>query len=240
MEENKGWVCLWRKLLESQIWRSGDAELFKIFVWCLLKATHAPHEITYGKETILVERGQFITGQHVASDELGMTGSMYRRKLQKLIDLGIATTKVVSRFTIVTICKYSTYQDVTLEQPINQQQPNNDITINTTIVAKRSIKKQSPKHDETRPLLETFCAKYKDKFDKPYIIKWAKDGASIKRLLNGGLTYTTIAESMDMFLHDEDSFLLKTGYEIALFASRINRYAGAKPQPTHLDLEFRE
>lgn len=225
-EGQKGYIFLWRQLLKSDVWemgQKGDKNLLFLFIWCLLKATHSPHEVN----KVIVERGQFFTGQHVASKELGITGVMFRRKLKVLKDLGILTTKVVNRFTLVTICNYSTYQTPNLPQPVNRPQPKNGYNTNTIVLEEESVVKRKTKskpREETKPLITYYSNKYKEIFSEPYHIAWAKDSTCIKRLLDGGFTADRLFKLIDMFLRDEDAFVAKAGHTIPIFVSRINRY----------------
>lgn len=225
MDEPQGWICLWRQLLKSDIWKC-DGELLKVFIWCLLKATHQPLETN----KMIVERGQFIAGEKVAAKELGIPASTYRGKLKKLKELGVIETKVANRFTLITVCNYSTYQNVDLPQPVNQATIYKDNTMdnnNTTVLAESPVVKRKTKakpREETKPLITYYTNKYKEIFSEPYHISWAKDSSCIKRLLDGGFTADRLFKLIDMFLNDKDSFLDKTGHTISMFSSRINRY----------------
>ena len=74
-----GWVKLHRKILDNGIF-TGDSDLLKVFVWCLLKASHKQHQI--GMNTI--EPGQFLTGRISASQELNIKPTTVRNKLNQL------------------------------------------------------------------------------------------------------------------------------------------------------------
>ena len=222
------YVIIWCKLAESAIFK--DAKLLQVFIWCLLKAV--PKEQECNK--MMLTTGQFFTGQHVASVELNMSASMYRRKLLILKELSVVTTKVVKNFTLITICKYETYQKRSTEQPAS----NIKIDYKKAVVKAKSKK---PKHQETTPLIIYFCNKYKETLNKTYIPSYARDGASIKRLLDGGLTFDTLIKAMDRYLADTNSWLMDKGHTISFFASRINQYAIiTENQPDHLELEIRD
>ena len=82
---NETWIKLYRKLLLSPIWRNEKA--LKIWIWCLLKATHKRHEQLVGLQTIMLEKGQFIFGRKKASEELNMnqnTVYKYIKMMEKL------------------------------------------------------------------------------------------------------------------------------------------------------------
>ncbi len=238
-KEDKGWICLWRKIKESVIFDTEDEGLLKVFIFCLVEAAFQPHMV----EDFKLERGQFLCGRFKAGKECKMDDQRFRRKLLKLKELGIVNTIKIKtpninrgrEVTLVTICKYDSYQDIkednqpvnqTLSTPENQTQHNNGYT-NTNVLVETAVVKRKPKskpREETKPLLTYYTTKYKEIFSEPYHISWAKDSASIKRLLDGNFTATTLFKLIDMFLNDKDSFLTKTGHTIPMFASRVNRY----------------
>ena len=53
----KGWIKLHRRILDNGILQ--DANLFRMFVWCLLKANHSSKNFLDTK----LERGNFATGR---------------------------------------------------------------------------------------------------------------------------------------------------------------------------------
>lgn len=68
--ENKSYIKLFRKLLSSPIFENEKA--LKIWVWCLLKATHKEREQLVGRQVVHLEKGQFVFGRKKASEELKM------------------------------------------------------------------------------------------------------------------------------------------------------------------------
>ena len=72
--ENTSYIKLFRKLLNSPIFENEKA--LKVWIWCLLKATHKEREQLVGKTIVYLEKGQFVTGRKKASDELKMKDRM--------------------------------------------------------------------------------------------------------------------------------------------------------------------
>lgn len=100
-----GWVKLHRKILDNGIF-TGDSDLLKVFVWCLLKASHKQHQI--GMNTI--EPGQFLTGRISASQELNIKPTTVRNKLNQLQQKKYVKLMTTNKFSIVTIVNWNTYQ----------------------------------------------------------------------------------------------------------------------------------
>ena len=103
------WIKLHRSLLESDIW--GDPSLVTLWIWCLLRANHRDREF----QGRIIRRGSFVTGRHQAAQELGYSGGKVLRGLDRLESRGMITRQANNRFTIVTICKYESYQGTEID-----------------------------------------------------------------------------------------------------------------------------
>jgi len=69
-----GWIKLHRKILDNPIFTSDKG--FRIWIWCLLKASHNGNECFIGrKRRVQLGKGQFIFGRKSASEELKLSGS---------------------------------------------------------------------------------------------------------------------------------------------------------------------
>lgn len=119
------WVKVHRSMLDTAIW--SDEWLVKLWIWCLLKANYAPR--AWNGET--VDRGQFITGRNTAADELGVSPSKWYRGIVMLADMGNVKVEANSKWTRITVCNYSRYQDADKqERTANEQQMNSEWTPN--------------------------------------------------------------------------------------------------------------
>ena len=98
------WVKIHRKTIDSRVF--SDDFLFRLWMWCLLKANWK-RGWKNGRE---IPPGSFATGELSASDQLGVSGSKWRRGMDKLKEFGCINTKATNRFTIVTIEKWELYQ----------------------------------------------------------------------------------------------------------------------------------
>lgn len=104
-----GWIKLQRKLLVSTVF--ADERMLKVFIWCLIRANPKPTDVQVGRQTIHCERGQFVTGRNEAAQELGMSPSAVRRWLTLLSAGQQISLSATNKFTLVTVEKYSLYQD---------------------------------------------------------------------------------------------------------------------------------
>lgn len=113
------WVKVHRSLMDSAVW--SDEWLVKLWMWCLLKANFKPSVF----KGMMIERGQFATGQHTGADELGVSPTRWYRGMTTLEKLGNISIKANSRFSIVTVCKYDSYQGNGKQERIADELPMN-------------------------------------------------------------------------------------------------------------------
>ena len=117
--EDDTWIKLYRKLLKSPIFENEKA--LKIWIWCLLKATHIEREQLVGQQIVQLEKGQFVFGREKASEELKMTESTVYKYIKLLEKLHMISINSNNKFSVVTIEKWEDYQD-------KKQQENNKVT----------------------------------------------------------------------------------------------------------------
>ena len=102
----KGWIKLHRKILDNGIF--SDAELLKVFIWCLIKANSSIKQKNV--YDVKLKTGQFITGRVSASEELLMKPSTVHNRLKKLQRMQYITLKSTTKYTIVQVKNFSKYQ----------------------------------------------------------------------------------------------------------------------------------
>lgn len=104
----QGWIKIHRQLLGSNIFQ--NEKLLKIWMWCLLKATHTEREQIVGRQKVQLKEGQFITGRHAAAAELGMAPSTAWDYLKLLENEDCINIKSNNKFSVVTIVNWDFYQ----------------------------------------------------------------------------------------------------------------------------------
>lgn len=114
-----------RKILKWEWYQ--DVKVFHLFLYFLLRANWEDGRW----KGIEVKRGQLITGRLQLSKDTGLSEMEIRTCRKKLIATGEITVKVTNKYSIITICKYNTYQnkyDQSNQQ--NNQQNNQQVTNN--------------------------------------------------------------------------------------------------------------
>jgi Mn-dependent DtxR family transcriptional regulator len=100
----QGYIKLHRKILDNGVFV--DAELLKVFVWCILKANTTPN-VVYGRK---VDVGEFITGRITASEELHLKPSTIYKRLQKLKSQGYINISSNTKNSLISVINYKSYQ----------------------------------------------------------------------------------------------------------------------------------
>ena len=118
MRERTGYVFLHRKLIDSRVFQNAD--LLKVFIWCLLKANHegrwVPLTVGRGKIEVFVKPGQFIFGRSTAAKELKMPASSVRNRIGTLQKIEIISVKVDTHYSTITIINWNTYQAIGIKK----------------------------------------------------------------------------------------------------------------------------
>lgn len=123
---DNGWVKLHRKLLDNPIF--DNPNLLKMWIWCLLKATHQEYDQMVGLQKITLKKGQFITGRFKGSEELKLNPSTFYKHLKTLQAENLISLNSNNKITIVTIEKwgeYQTEQNKNINRITTKEQQNN-------------------------------------------------------------------------------------------------------------------
>ena len=120
-----GWIKLHRELIGKPIFE--NEKLLKVWVWCLMKATHTEREQPVGRQIQKLIPGQFITGRHKAGEELSMPPSSAWAYMNMLKDNGSLDIKSNNKYSVVTIENWSFYQD---PGDLSDNNPDNKWTTN--------------------------------------------------------------------------------------------------------------
>ena len=100
-----GWVKLHRKLLEWEWY--GDAHMVHLLVHLLLTASHERKEY----KGLTIKRGQLATTTKELSEALGTSRTSIWRRLKRLEMERFEELEVKQKETVITICKYDSYQE---------------------------------------------------------------------------------------------------------------------------------
>lgn len=107
-----GWIKLHRKIVDWE-WFTSPSTL-QLFIYLLLRANKEDKKW----RGILIKRGQLVTSVATISEETKLSTQQVRTSLNRLKSTNEITSKTTNRFTLVTVCKYESYQ---LYEEVEQQ-----------------------------------------------------------------------------------------------------------------------
>ena len=112
----QGWISVHRKILDNPVFQ--NPYLFKLWMYCLLKASHKEHKQLVGKEVVTLKEGQFIWGRNESTNELNhgakpserKSSSTWERLLKLLEELEMLNRITNNKYTVINIVNWRVYQ----------------------------------------------------------------------------------------------------------------------------------
>lgn len=132
MEENKGWISLYRKTLENP-YIMKDSDHLAIWCYLLLKATHKSYKSIFGKSKITLKKGQLIIGRKKIADDLGINESKIERVLKCFESEQQIEQQKNTKGRLITILNWGMYQnnEQQFEQQMNNKRTTSEQQMNT-------------------------------------------------------------------------------------------------------------
>jgi len=129
-----GWVKLHRKLMSKGYYKK--SEIVHLWIHILLRANHKPKEHYWNKENIIIQTGQFITGRKKLSEETGINESMVERILKILENEQQIEQQKTTKFRLITVKNWVSYQikdlpEQQIEQQVNNKRTTDEQQVNT-------------------------------------------------------------------------------------------------------------
>lgn len=120
---NKGWVSIYRKILENPI--SSKPDYLSVWIHLLLMANHSETHFIWNNKKQVIFPGQLLTGRKKLSKITGVAESQIYKILNYLeLEHQIEQQKT-TKFTIITIVNWDKYQG---KEQQKEQQSNNRVT----------------------------------------------------------------------------------------------------------------
>lgn len=182
-----GYIKLHRKVWNSTIY--SDPNMLKLWIHCLMKATHTEHDQLVGNTIVKLNPGEFVTGRNALSDEYNKGVSLAKKvkplslwrwmqTLEKMEMLNIKTTNKYSVISIVNWCEYQqNEQQMNNKRTTNEQQMITNKNGNKGINEKKepSSPKFSTSDMENSQLLFKKMLENNPDIKEPNFEKWASD-----------------------------------------------------------------
>ena len=104
----QGWIKLHRQLLGSDTFR--NEKLLKVWIYCLLKATHKEYEQIVGRQKVRLRPGQFVFGRKRAAEFLEMPESTIRDYIKILAKSKNIDIKTTNKYSVISVINWDLYQ----------------------------------------------------------------------------------------------------------------------------------
>ena len=156
----QGWIKLHRKLLENPIFN--DPHLLKLWIYCLLKATHKERKQIVGKQIVELKPGQFVTGRFALAEEYNrgvkpkdiVSDRTLWRWIKFLEECEFLSIKSTTKYSVITITNWDRYQEN--DQQMTNKRPSNDQQMTTNKNDKNE--KNDKKEDYTSKIKDLLAA----------------------------------------------------------------------------------
>lgn len=203
----EGFIVLHRKMLDWE-WYS-DPLMVHLWITLLLMANYEDKKWC----GIVIKRGQLVTSFDKLSLQTGMSIRQLRTRLDRLEDCECITKQTTNKYTIVTICNYSSYQDIPddndSQATIKRQASDNQTT----------IKRQQHNKDNNNNISSSSCAREsegwvtKDKIPELSDIWIEEVQMMVSEQMKVSLSPDDVREHYKEFVAQEASETLKDSYQ---------------------------
>lgn len=136
---SQGWIKLHRKLIDWGWFKNPD--IAHLFVYLILKANHKDGSW----QGIQVKKGQLLTGRKRLSEETGLSEQKIRTCLSRLKSTSDITIESTSKYSLITVCNYKTYQsdnatpNHNINQNSNQQLTSTQPALNQHLTTNKNV-----------------------------------------------------------------------------------------------------
>ena len=142
----RGYILLYREILEKPIWKLSTAEQKTILIALLLMAWHNENEWEWKGKNFKVLPGQFVTSLDGILKKCGKGVSLQniRTAIKRFEKLQFLTSEPTRDGRLVTILNWRLYQDgktkLTSKLTVTQQAPNKELTPNKELKELKELK----------------------------------------------------------------------------------------------------
>lgn len=204
----QGWIKLHRKLLENPIFN--DPHLLKLWIYCLLKATHKERKQIVGKQIVELKPGQFVTGRFSLAKEYNrdakpkdvVSDRTLWRWMKFLEESEFLSIKSTTKYSVVTINNWDKYQDN--DQQMSSKCPSNVQQVSTNKNDKNVENISTTTPDPIAFFEQNLCPL--SPYQMQLLIEWEQEFDGNKEIINEAIR---IADNRNRRYFGFVEFLLK-------------------------------
>lgn len=147
--------------MNSPVW--SDPNYLKLWMYCLMKATHKKREIIVGNAVVTLEPGQFITGRESLADDLNkgtkpkqrLSEKTWYRYIDNLEKWQMLTIKKTNKFSVISILNWSQYQENDHQMSIKSPSDVHRMSTNKNVKNVKNVEEDedAQKNNDENPFL---------------------------------------------------------------------------------------
>lgn len=118
---DKGYIKLYRSVRDNWIWDEGPYDRAHAWIDILLSASHCNTKMLFNGNLITVKRGTYITSIRKLADKWGWSRDKTAKFLNELEKDGMIAKNSDRYRTLLTVEKYSVYQDKPATKPATKK-----------------------------------------------------------------------------------------------------------------------
>lgn len=152
----QGYIKLYRQITDTPVW--ADSDKLKLWLMCLMKATHDEKTQVVGNQIIELKAGQFITGRAALSDDFNrdvkkdrrVDGLTLFRWLSLFEKMEMLNIKKTNKYSLITVLNWDKYQGrrTSNEQQLNNNRTSDEQQLNTNKNDKNEKNDKSEKKED--------------------------------------------------------------------------------------------
>jgi hypothetical protein len=123
-KSHAGWLKLWRRVYDHDLWLTCPEAWFRVFLAIIGNAAYEPTVFRIGESELPVPVGSLVIGSDEFSKFCRVTRNQLRSALAYLSSTNVITTQTTSRYTLVSVLNWDTYQGNGTEDHQPDHQPN--------------------------------------------------------------------------------------------------------------------
>jgi DNA replication protein DnaD len=101
-----------------------------LFLHLLINANHQKSRFLWNRKVIEIEAGQLVTGRKQLSEQTGISSQSVRTALVNLKSTNTITITSTTKYSVITILNWTSYQELTNKTTIKQPTTNQQLTTN--------------------------------------------------------------------------------------------------------------
>lgn len=231
----QGWVKLYRKVMNDLVWTNSDK--LKLWMLCLLKASHSPNTFLFNGREISLNSGQFVTGRYAIASEFNngvphgqqISDQKAWRMLKQFEKSEMLNIKSTTKYSVISISKWEEYQQN--EQQTDIKPTSNEQQTDTNKNVKNDKKDNSASPAEKDPIPYSEIISYLNEKTGKSFKNAAGHQKYIRARWNEGQRLDDFKRVIDLksadWLHDDK--MAKYLQPSTLFGTKFDSYLNSQP-----------